>query len=529
VALRRGLVRSSVLSVVDSDRDDDGAPHEGGAPDAGAVPDGGDAVDDSVAPPPQRTPWRQRRTLRQFQREAQDRSDDIDESDARANNETRLPENEAVHLGGVTLVEAFTPSTVSNLYDALSKWQRPATRSDHDLVADLERSRSGASGGWTNLGPIRPRGGNLTPGVQAVWIHLSYLLPSVAVVCATFTFENDVADISDLLRDDFETTFDDVRVVVHGRFGGLRARIPWSRPRNHGISARVWDVRSGKRRAVERRVQEREAACARWFFAKFEGRFAAEDPEDRPSIRLLFTEQAIPFEDGQRSWLEPADLAWTPDVYRCTDMPGWSLKASRWPSTSRPYTWTVAARRSDVGEEGREDRQGRSNWSLTQNFSISHGPLVARYALTALLAIYAQRIARLRDAAGRARLIRRPVRDARILDRYLLSDGLDAATVTADIANLTKDLSVFRQDVPSTPRLRADCPLAGSDRASGLNSFPICASPYRRVRPDSLRTRPTLTAIFELQLSCVRRSQTPASSAPCSSSRSQQLSWHLLA
>ena len=36
--------------------------------------------------------------------------------------ETRLPEGESVHLGGVTLVEAFTPSTVFRLYETLRKW-----------------------------------------------------------------------------------------------------------------------------------------------------------------------------------------------------------------------------------------------------------------------------------------------------------------------------------------------------------------------------------------------------------------------
>jgi hypothetical protein len=108
-ARRRGLVRSSVLSVVDSDRHDGGAPHEGGALDDAGVPDGGGAVDDSVAP--KRTWWWQRRTLRQIKRdEATQCSDYTDQWDARENDETRLPENEVVHLGGVTLVEAFTPS-----------------------------------------------------------------------------------------------------------------------------------------------------------------------------------------------------------------------------------------------------------------------------------------------------------------------------------------------------------------------------------------------------------------------------------
>ena len=421
---------------------------------------GGDNPHDDATPPqplPQRTWWWQRPTVRQLQRNEERHLHHRDKSDARWNNETRLPEDEAVHLGGVTLTEAFTPSTVSNLYRTLNKWPRPVGRPDDDWAAALERSRSGTGGGWMSLGLVRRPGqfvmgggyndSTLPPGVQGAWLSLSYLMPSVAVVCATFTFEDAVADMSDLLRTDFETKMEDVRIVVHGRFGKLRARIPWSRPKKHGTSALMCDALTGKRRAAQGLVLQREAECARWFYTKFEGRFAAADPEARPSTRLMFTQNAVPFE-GRRAWLEPAGLDWAPDVYRCVDTPGWALKASNWPRTDHRYVWTIAARRSDVGREGASDATGQSNWSLTQSFGTDQTALVARYALTALLDIYAGQLARLRDAAGRSRRIRRPVHDAQNLERYLVTDGLDAATITADVANLTKDPASFRWDVP---------------------------------------------------------------------------------
>lgn len=124
------------------------------------------------------------------------------------------------------------------------------------------------------------------------------------------------------------------------------------------------------------------------------------------------------------------------------------MKASNWPRTDRRYAWTIAARCSDVEREVASDATGQSNWSLTESFGSDQAALVARYALTALLDIYAGQLARLRDAAGRSRRIRRPVHDARNLDRYLLTDGLDAATITADVANLTKDPTTFRWNVP---------------------------------------------------------------------------------
>lgn len=381
------------------------------------------------------------------------------EADARSNRETRLPEDESVQLGGVTLVEAFTPSTVFRLKKTLRKWPRQPERFNETLAADLERGRSTtAAGGWKNLGTVRRPGqfimgdghhdDSLPSGVEAVWLSLRYLMPSVALVCATFTFADDVADLSDLLRTDFETETEKTRIVVHGSFGRLRALIPWSRPKRFSTSAPVWTADGAKQRAVERRIRQREAECARWFFAKFEGRFAEADPKARPSIRLIFTEKALPFSEGRRTWLEPAGLAWTPFVYRCTDVPGWALKTSPWPTKDDRYAWTVAARRSDVGREGASDATGRSNWSLAQRFKMTQESLAAGYALAALLDIYADRLAILRDAAGGRHPGHRPVRDARNLDRYLLTDGLDAATITADIAALTEDLTRYRRNMP---------------------------------------------------------------------------------
>jgi hypothetical protein len=272
-------------------------------------------------------------------------------------------------------------------------------------------------------------------------------MPSVAVVIAIFSFADDVADLSDLLRTDFETETEKIRIVVHGRFGRLRALIPWSRPKRSSGWADMSMPDAAKQRAVERRVRQLEAECAQWFFTKFEGRLAEADARAHPSIKLIFTNKAVPFSEGTETWLARTGLAWTLDVYRCTDAPGWALKTSAWLKVDR-YAWTIAARRSDVGQADASDATGQSNWSLTQRFGIEQEPLVARYALAGLLDLYADRLAVLRDAAGGHRAGHRPVRDARNLDRYLLTDGLDAATVTADIANLTQELRTFRWNVP---------------------------------------------------------------------------------
>jgi hypothetical protein len=147
-------------------------------------------------------------------------------------------------------------------------------------------------------------------------------------------------------------------------------------------------------------------------------------------------------------WRRTSEMVWSPDVYRCTDLQGWRLKARPWPTDGRLFAMTIAAQRSDVGREDAADRRGQSNWSLTQRFHDDQAGLTARLALRSVLDIYSGRVAKLRDDAGKARRIRRPVRDARNLDAYLLTDGPDAATVTADVRNLTENVNRFRWRVP---------------------------------------------------------------------------------
>lgn len=426
-------------------------------------------TDVETAPVVPSTPprWWRRPTVRQLRRAEGGHPDYADERDRQWNSDTRLPAQESIHLGGVTLVEAFTPSTVSNLYKVLRKWPKRRTRPDEDWVAALERSRAGVGGGWTALGMVRRGNGfiagdghhdqSLPEGVQAAWLTLNYMLPSVAIVTATFTFEDGFADLSPILRSDFQTQYEDVRIKVYGTLGRYREHIPWSRPKRHGSSAQMLDVVFGKRRAVDERVRERERACGQWFYAQFRGRFASMAPLERPSLKLLFTEQTRPFE-GRTMWLEPIGLDWSPDVYRCTDLPGWALKTDRWPMNRERYVVTVAARRNDVGREGAIDSTGQSNWSLTQRFSREHHKLAAVYSLGPLLDIYGGRLARLRDEAGKSRRIRRPVTDVRRLDRYLVTDGLDAATVAPDISAYADDLMRFRWDVPEYTEDQSELP-----------------------------------------------------------------------
>jgi hypothetical protein len=412
-------------------------------------------VDD---PAPREKGWWQRPTVRALRRQEEQGQNLGVPWDDRQNSAARLPADETVHLGGVVLCEAFTPSTVSALYEVLRNWPDRDERRRDGWVAELDRSRSGAGwGGWHNLGVVRPPGefiwgngytdGDLPDSVAAVWLQLDFVMPSVAVVVATFTFKDEAADMSALLRRDYETQVRDVRMRVYGKLGRLRARLPWSRPKWHGMSASVSRAEDEKRRACEQLMQIREAECWRWFTSRFRGRLACASPEARPVIRLIFTEHEMPFKN-RSEWFRPLGLDWGLTVYRSVDIPGWALKDSQWPYSAARFVLTMAARRGDAAHEPTKGESGEGNWYLTQRFGQYQSPLAARYALHALLALYGERLAKLRDGAGVRRWPRRPVRDARALDSYLTSDGLDAATITSDVGVWTTDLRAFRRNVP---------------------------------------------------------------------------------
>jgi hypothetical protein len=405
-----------------------------------------------------REPWHRRRSVSRLKKEQGPTPEFQRKWDDRDNAETRLPVDEAIHLGGIVLVEAFTPSTVSALYRSLERWPADHHGRRHEWLDHLARSRSGASGGWQNLGVVRPPGAfvmgdghhdpDLPTGIDAVWLQLSYLTPALAMVVATFTLSEASGDLSDLLRDNYETEVVNARVRVHGRLGSLRAHVPWSRPRRYSSSANIWRAEDQKRRAVNDTIEGHQAACSKWFFERFPGRFAATEPRARPVIRMLFTTKHVPY--GERHhWLRPVGLDFALPLWRSTDPRGWWLAEDRWPHREHGrHAATLATRREDAAEPPTDGETGDSNWYLTQRFGDDGAPLASRRAIVALLDLYADRLGSLRDRAGKRSRPRRPVRDGRVLDEYLIRDGLDAATISSDLQIMTRDLTEFRWGVP---------------------------------------------------------------------------------
>jgi hypothetical protein len=188
------------------------------------------------------------------------------------------------------------------------------------------------------------------PGVDAVWLHLSYVTPVLAIVVATFTIAEESGDLSDLLRQNYRTKHFDTRVRVYGRFGELRARIPWARPARHGIGYSVSHAEDGKRKACHALICKHEEGCRRWFVTRFPGRFAGAKSEDRPVVRMLFTNDQVPYAE-RHAWLRPVGLDFAVPLWRSTDPPGWWLSEDGWPYRKGRHVATLAARRADASEE----------------------------------------------------------------------------------------------------------------------------------------------------------------------------------
>jgi hypothetical protein len=204
-------------------------------------------------------------------------------------------------------------------------------------------------------------------------------------------------------------------------------------------------------------ISKHEEACRHWFSMRFPGGvFFDAGPDSIPTVRILVTKENIPFQ-GRMRQLAPVGLSSALDVWNSDNEPGWKLGFSGQPRGGR-HTITAAARRKDAAQSPGGDEAGDSNWYLTQIFAQNQSSLIARWAVSCLLSFYTDRLARLRDRAGRRRKIGWPVREAQDLDRFLIREGLDASTVVSDLEEFTAHPGIFRFDMPEYTEDRSAYP-----------------------------------------------------------------------
>ena len=368
------------------------------------------------------------------------------EMDGPENDRTRLPESEEIHLGGLVIAEVFPPSSASALRDAVEGF--PIAREKKtELIAWLSKGRSSSGvSGRMNLAIVRH---GCPKDVHVVNIDLYFLQPSFTVLIATFGIADDGGDLSKVLRSDYAS---DGHVSVIGPLGWARSRIPWSRPADSLVAVPNWRPSRRKRQAFEDLIREHEVSCWGWLADRFPGRFCREDPALRPSFRVLTTKESNPYVDDHR-WLNPPDLRFRSDLWRPTTSKNWFLQVSDWPRDLQT-TATAATRRLPREANSGQDVGLCSPQQMALQFASGHSPVVARWATSCLLSLYADELAALRDHAGRRPqrwLPRQHVRAALDLDRYLIGDGLDAATVASDVARFAEDPQNFATDLRAYP------------------------------------------------------------------------------
>ena len=403
----------------------------------------GGRVTEQTKQPAAKGSWRGRSSLRSLQKRV--RSSEA-EMDGPENDRTRLPESEEINLGGLILAEVFPPSFASVLRGAVEGFPI-AGEKKAELIAWLSKGRSSSGvSGRMHLATVRH---GCPKGVDVVNIDLYFLQPSFTALIATFAIADDAGDLSNVLRSDCSS---DGHVSVIGPLGWARSRIPWSRPAENLVALPDWRPSRRKRQEFENLISDHGVSCWGWLAGRFPGRFCREDPALRPSFRVLTTKESDPYVDDHK-WLNPPDLRFRNDLWRPTSSRNWFLQVSDWPR-DRQTTATAATRRPPREATSGQDADLYSPQQMALQFASAHSSVVARWATSCLLSLYADELAALRDRAGRRPqrwLPRRHVRAALDLDRYLIGDGLDAATVASDVASFAEDPQNFATDLRAYP------------------------------------------------------------------------------
>ena len=139
------------------------------------------------------------------------------ERDAKENRDSALPPGEEVRVVSLTCVEVYTPSTVNNLIDGITKlgWKRKDAFSPSftDLTDWVRSTRANPYGGaWRNLGRITdvqapsPIGGGLQAvmpsGVAEIWAELHSVTPSITCLVLQFVVDEEASRGINLVFDE---------------------------------------------------------------------------------------------------------------------------------------------------------------------------------------------------------------------------------------------------------------------------------------------------------------------------------------
>lgn len=380
--------------------------------------------------------------------------------DSEENQATRLPPDRQVKLCSLMLVEVFTPATHHTLIESYRRLPFLSAADVRRVGRELAATRSTDSAeGPVAVCSVRPgteqhvkaalqfHDRHLPAGVEAVEISRHSPVPSLTVIVAAFSITAAAGDLTPLLRRDYPTTRSTVEVDVPGALGSALSRFGWYRPKVY--SPFLEDARPAEQRtrACEQFMADVELGCTRWLSSRFAGYYARADTAGgRPSARCLITDldpfpadaaaarrlQAVGLSEAQHSW-----QAYYGPEQRWERIPWWLTESP--PQQGRGATLTVARQVDDF----EESHDYSTSWVIGHNFRFDHAPLVARWAVRPTLMTYAHTLAQVRDSTWRHR---RSVASARHLTRYMAEDGIDIATVSAEIIGWPVDRARLGKD-----------------------------------------------------------------------------------
>lgn len=414
--------------------------------------------------------WWQRTTLAEERRRLVSEAAHRDQFVEEENDRIRLAGDAAVRLGALILVEAFTPSSIQRLYDAIDSWPVSPPAYKDGLKRRISKWRSSSGyGAWESVTTFTKPGNRfiglsvsdskVPVPIEAVHLFVMMASPSVTLTVAVFIPHDSDGDFSPVLSADFPSEVRNVRIRVPGRLGTVRAKNPWSRARNPSYSMNVAYPSILKREAVDSKISYLEAHCWEWLSGMGVGRFGSVPLADRPSMRLFVTEGIEPFGD-RRHALQAVDLDYSPQLWGYESRNGYYFTSGNGYGSEDPRVAVIAATRDSLnsmtGEDGPADQA--SILGLVDTFSRNHTDLIGAWALTQLLDRYRNEISSVRDSISQDRS---SIRTARRLNDFLWADGNDTTIIAKDIARLTAEGRYFGRRID--PLVNINLPQHGSE------------------------------------------------------------------
>lgn len=411
--------------------------------------------------------------------------------DKRDNAQTRLPEGEHVWTPTLWIVELYTPSSISELFNGLTNLQRKQTgmRGDEDPAAWVREKRRTGNTGWRQLPVVRPAApqpdfgfgtvvDRVPPGFSEVGMQLVALTTAVTAVVAEFRIDpRSRQSIEDILNRDFATSITRIR-------GGQEMR----------------DVRNRKAEAVAAWRKEMRGAAVEWLAALLPGYFARNASGQPPTLELLLTAQ-------HRPWDSPTDLSERQFWRECLEITPWR---GYWQGSSIPalrlaeqqehrqgdaprHVLLFGALRDEFVNTFRADGFAADDLDLAiDECSRQLARLATRWALTALLREVDERLTAQPDLAVQVGTTRSPWKLNKI-QKSVTQTALDGRVVATSIVDYARDANWWKHEVldfdmahPTVTPAAVSAPVP----AAGGRNWAKISPRLRRQRPAAAPAEP---------------------------------------